>query len=253
MKPKLRKGPDKVITLYAYLVSCQPILSFSILIMNKPSSPREFLTISTSSNTNKIIPVCFEEDWNVGIGGGLWSTGLALAYYFIDHRLDFARQLSNIVRRRKASSMKMIELGSGNGFLSIVLSACLLACRYECLIDFHTDLVATDLEDHLNMIRRTMQSNDHIVELDTEKEAEKYDQQTYSEKIKISVKEHAWGVFSNCEAMIASDEKFDFIFGRQVCDFFDTLSYILLYLFINNFYSDLAYRDYLHSPLVRVR
>ena len=160
----------------------------------------------------------------MGIGGGLWSTGLALAYYFVDHRVDVIRQLLSITdRRRKSSSsgtnnarngnfMKMIELGSGNGFLSVVLSACLMASQYDCDLDINANasLIVTDLEDHLDMIRQTLIKNNHVVRNSSSEDVKCIDRT----KVDVDVKEHAWGMFSDGDNMIPSDEKFDFIFGR---------------------------------------
>merc|ERR1711933_605494 len=66
------------------------------------------------------VPVYFEEDWDVGIGGGLWSTGLAFARYLTtDHAQRSMEELFLRQRRR----LNALELGSGNGFLSLCLLA----------------------------------------------------------------------------------------------------------------------------------
>ena len=101
--------------------------------------------------------------------------------------------------------LKALELGSGNGFLSICLAA---AMNDYNLME---EIVVTDLSDHLPLMEQTISINDHI-------------QKSCESKFKLIVKEHQWGKFSS-----ESDEgvKYDFIFG-----------------------SDVAYRDYLHEPLI---
>jgi Lysine methyltransferase len=104
--------------------------------------PQVFLTVREH-------PVTFREDWGAGIGGGLWSTGLALARYldtdhayesfselWAEHRLrsmhqprveDTADNAGALLRSESAEAesapLRFVELGSGNG----LLSACWLA------------------------------------------------------------------------------------------------------------------------------
>jgi Lysine methyltransferase len=104
--------------------------------------PQVFLTV-------RGLPVNFREDWGAGIGGGLWSTGLALARYldtdhayesfselWAEHRPrsmhpprveDTADNAGALLRSESAEAesapLRFVELGSGNG----LLSACWLA------------------------------------------------------------------------------------------------------------------------------
>jgi len=141
---------------------------------------------------NDSITVHFDEDWDVGIGGGLWSTGLALAHYFVDHS-----SFITSTKLFKKDRMKIVELGSGNGFLSVVLAAVLLDKR--CCLD--AELYVTDLRDHLELIRRTIRENKHIVSSDEINRAD---------RINVKVAEYSWGM----NAIDAESDKFDFIFGR---------------------------------------
>lgn len=73
------------------------------------------------------------------------------------------------------------------------------------------EIVVTDLADHLPLMEQTINLNDHFLE-------------TCESKVKLTAKEHEWGKFATEND---EHEKFDFIFG-----------------------SDVAYRDYLHEPLI---
>jgi hypothetical protein len=57
------------------------------------------------------------EDWTAGIGGGLWSTGVAMAKYF---------ERPEVVERLRGK--RCLELGSGNGFLGAVLASTVDDC-----------------------------------------------------------------------------------------------------------------------------
>ncbi|KAL3782856.1 hypothetical protein ACHAW5_010622 [Stephanodiscus triporus] len=122
--------------------------------------------------TIKDTPVYFSEDWNAGIGGGLWSTGLALAKYFERHADDVANNLKRLAsvkyssQRRNRSvendngdgrGISALELGSGNGFLSV----CLLAVAAHRVIPLD-ELVVTDMADHLDLMARTLNANAHV-------------------------------------------------------------------------------------------
>ena len=62
------------------------------------------------------IPIYFHDDWNVGIGGGLWSTGRALCEYFgTEHAVRALRRLLS----NGEKGLRIVELGSGNGVLAV--------------------------------------------------------------------------------------------------------------------------------------
>jgi Putative methyltransferase. len=155
------------------------------------------------------VPVYFEENWSTGIGGGLWSTGKAMAMYFVNHRLLLRQNIKNLVPLNSSGEINALELGSGNGLLSVCLCA--------AVGDLIQKVAVTDLEDHLELIHRTLSANSHIVTMEENNRGG-------VKKPFLSVKEHHWGSFDDyCE-----DEKYDFIFG-----------------------SDVAYRDWLHEPLIK--
>lgn len=203
--------------------------------------------------TIKDTPVYFSEDWNAGIGGGLWSTGLALAKYFERHADDVANNLKRLAsikyssQRRNGSTendnedgrgISALELGSGNGFLSV----CLLAVAAQRVIPLD-ELVVTDMADHLDLMARTLKANTHVWDRLTVLRAgndganEEYDgrlsetrpddNQQQPSATRVFVTEHLWGEFERATPFMQSDKKYDFIFG-----------------------SDLAYRNSLHEPLI---
>ena len=171
--------------------------------------------------------VFFSEDWATGIGGGLWSTGDALAKYFGRHSALIRRDLTSCMDKGKSmegcsKKISAIELGSGNGYLSVCLAA--------IAGDLISILVCTDLSDHLPLMEKTLALNGHLIDLvdiDTcsDKVNDEGDNNTYvAERTKAAVTEHKWGVPEGEDSI---NNKFDLIFG-----------------------SDLAYRDELHSPLI---
>eukprot|EP00985_Skeletonema_marinoi_P014395 scaffold7294_cov109-Skeletonema_marinoi.AAC.3 len=106
-------------------------------------------------------PIYFREDWNTGIGGGLWSTGLAIAKYFEHHYSDVSDNLNRLAemkrKRGENDGISAIELGSGNGFLS----ACLLALAQTTSLSLK-NVVVTDMEDHLILMEKTIRTNPHV-------------------------------------------------------------------------------------------
>lgn len=151
-------------------------------------------------------PIYFAEDWDTGIGGGLWSTGLAMAKYFELQK----KQCDDNIQQSLGSDvlLDVLELGSGNGFLSV----CLLALLKGKI----RHLVVTDLSDHLPLMTRTLNANRHLA-ID-----------------KVTVMEHQWGQFlesAESDDSIASRvncgaQKFDLLVGSDVAyhpDLYDIL------------------------------
>jgi predicted nicotinamide N-methyase len=158
-----------------------------------------FLTINRK-------PIYFSEDWDTGIGGGLWSTGLAMAKYIELQQKEIETNIDQSFGAVK--KLDILELGSGNGFLSV----CLLALLQERILN----LVTTDLSDHLSLIMQTLDANKHLPQTN------------------LTVVEHRWGEFSpsaandqSMEARIKSgNQKFDLIVGSDVAyrpDLYDIL------------------------------
>jgi hypothetical protein len=198
------------------------------------------------------VPIHFAEDWNTGIGGGLWSTGLAFAQYLKHRSEDVIVNLHRLASMKKCYSsddsaklngISALELGSGNGFLS----ACLLA-----LVASHgnniplTELVITDMRDHLPLIFKTLNTNSHVWDTITFEEGEnvildgRLSSTTVDKEIQhqrqtqqsphVILAEHVWGKFESPNSNRNNhiyNKKYDFIFG-----------------------TDLAYRNSLHDPLI---
>jgi predicted nicotinamide N-methyase len=160
------------------------------------------------------VPIHFREDWRTGIGGGLWSTGLALGRYFgTDAALSNVRNLSQ--REEGADSLSILELGSGNGFLAVCIAAAISSMGSFRVRDF----VVTDELDHLDMIRKIIEANPSAMKCVDN----------------LSIIEHRWGTFPTSSTIETGDavvldgtRKFDLIVG-----------------------SDVAYREYLYDPLIR--
>lgn len=178
------------------------------------SSEKAFATIGGKE-------VFFSEDWDAGIGGGLWSTGAAQAKYFENHTTTVRKNLKGLVGTKKdgnQSSIRAIELGSGNGYLSV----CLVAMAGDLI----SELVVTDLADHLPLINKTFEQNTHLVDISSAECKATLNSDTHNEssQTKAFITEHKWGVVEGDDSVVGT---FDFIFG-----------------------SDLAYRDSLHAPLI---
>eukprot|EP00548_Thalassiothrix_antarctica_P013641 CAMPEP_0194171750 /NCGR_PEP_ID=MMETSP0154-20130528/6300_1 /TAXON_ID=1049557 /ORGANISM="Thalassiothrix antarctica, Strain L6-D1" /LENGTH=251 /DNA_ID=CAMNT_0038884169 /DNA_START=18 /DNA_END=773 /DNA_ORIENTATION=+ len=158
-------------------------------------------------------PIYFEQSWDTGIGGGLWSTGLAMGKYLESQHLETNLQRTFYTRKEK---LNVLELGSGNGFLAV----CLLAY----LKDRIENLVVTDLDDdHLALMKQTMNSNHHLPNHD-----------------RVTLMEHKWGHFvptattesnNNDSSIIKAQVQsgtvcFDLIIGSDVAyhpDLYDVL------------------------------
>lgn len=125
-------------------------------------------------------PIYLNEDWEHGIGGGLWTTGLAIAKYLATkHGQD------QLCRRRR-----VLELGSGNGFLGV----CLLAANP----DLQT-VVITDTKEHLPLIEKTLALNG-VENISTN----------------VKVEEYLWGPNTPETPTIIKDTDFDLIIGSDL-------------------------------------
>jgi len=198
------------------------------------------------STTNITTPIYFQEDWDTGIGGGLWSTGLAFCQYLTtDHALGQLRSVASAAAKRdqqKEAGISVLELGSGNGLLSVCLLA--LAHHEQQLQQLDNknnsnntqptpliqELVITDLLDHIPLIQKTLDANPHFVRpLDKPQPTQP----------RVHVTEHCWGKFRPPQIALPDDQKwtlsdrvnhgtakFDLIIGSDVAyheDLYDIL------------------------------
>jgi hypothetical protein len=184
-------------------------------------------------------PIYLAEDWNSGIGGGLWSTGLAMAHYFCT--LHFQTQLQRIRHHLTVGGgdtpIRVVELGSGNGFLSVCLVVAAMM-RRDCIcgsgieeassflegvkdpIPVH--VTSTDTADHLSLMKTTIESNLKRIAIQSTLQ--------HGDALNllrcVTVQEYLWGE-AKTENNFTPPKEFDLIIG-----------------------SDLAYRDELHDPLI---
>jgi predicted nicotinamide N-methyase len=138
-------------------------------------------------------PIYLEEDWDSGIGGGLWSTGLALAKYL---GTDVAQgQLEHLASSSTSTApLRVLELGSGNGFLGV----CLLAACPKALLG---RVVITDTQEHLPLIERTLEANNATTG-------------GVVDRSKVAVEEYLWGTeVTTTNALVGP---FDLIIGSDL-------------------------------------
>ena len=165
--------------------------------------------------------IFFQDDWQVGIGGGLWSTGRALAQYFqTNHAQQWVLETLTQKQHNRKQRLRVLELGSGNG----LLSACWLALASRQTLE----LVVTDTNDHLPLIRQTLAANHHLLH-DDDDDHHHPGSKDWSGCTVVRVLEHRWGEFDASDDgwMTCDDPTFDVILG-----------------------SDLAYRSDLYEPLI---
>lgn len=176
------------------------------------------------------IPIYFQEDWQTGIGGGLWSTGLAMGQYFSTE--SAITSLCSLSQR--CGTLNVLELGSGNGFLAVCLAAAMTSIssspNNENKLRIR-NLVITDEVNHLNMIQTTVQSNPKALECVDN----------------VAIQEHQWGVFvdnqnSTTESIVSMNKGSCNASHRIVLD--GTTKFDLI------IGSDVAYHESLYRPLL---
>jgi len=189
----------------------------SLQQQQQPSPKQHVLTIRGQ-------PIVLEEHWDSGIGGGLWSTGLALAKYLdTNHAQD---QLKSLQIRTA------LELGSGNGFLSMCLWAACCSDGGEISSSSSSwlkGIVVTDTKEHLPLIQSTVDANLPTM----------ISSGPSIPRTTVHVMEYLWGTGPlRLRDEIRSNEDED----PSRCTKGNTFDLILG--------SDLAYRDCLHDPLI---
>jgi Lysine methyltransferase len=258
------------------------------------SKPKNaFLTIGGT-------PVYFEEDWDSGIGGGLWSTGLAMATYLAQHSNHASQNLEVRLQQKRqqqqrqqqqikaqvspeilysrtnkkddsttttttTTGLSLLELGSGNGFLSV----CFLALGHADSL-FET-VVLTDTKEHLALMERTLDANQHIVDQrtgtvrgtgdgqvddDTRPSTTPPSSSPRLHPVQVKILEHQWGVFGDSTNTLdrLEEEKVPHTFSSSSppCTTTDdtTTATTATTTFDYIIGSDVAYRDELHDPLI---
>lgn len=210
---------------------------------NKTKNMIPFITVNN-------IPIYYFEQWNTGlIGSGLWSTGLAMAQYFSslstskeNHAISSIRSISNNNKK-----LNVLELGSGNGLLSVCFAA--MASSYI------NRLVVTDTYDHLFMMEQTLHNNSHMIQLmnqhdldnnitdDNDKKEKNHHayHMKNNNKVPTYIMEHMWGQFDNNNNQTSlNEQQQQLLLNLSDCCPFDII-----------IGSDLAYREDLYDPLIR--
>jgi Lysine methyltransferase len=170
-------------------------------------------------------PVYLAEDWNSGIGGGLWSTGLAMANYFCSPH--FQTQLRRIRQQKRRfattdGAIRVLELGSGNGFLSVCLVvAAMMQQDNTSESDIKESSSSMTIDKDSIPLYATESNLKRISSEATLQHGASLDLSKY-----ITVEEYLWGEATTA-SNLAPFTGFDLIIG-----------------------SDLAYRDELHDPLI---
>lgn len=212
-------------------------------------------------NNDDGYPVYLTEDWDSGIGGGLWTTGLALGRYFStsQHFLEEFRSLKARKRQKThqkfdsrtpkkvettPSPVRVLELGSGNGFLGVCLVTAVAVAEANDKQNNRTEsentehwpgieVVVTDTAEHLSLMRTTIESNLKRI-LPQIRSRQKANKNNDHEKLPSDIdvarvaraEEYLWGEDYDF-GEDSEKEPFELIIG-----------------------SDVAYRDYLHDPLI---
>ncbi|CAM9945424.1 unnamed protein product [Ectocarpus sp. 13 AM-2016] len=108
-------------------------------------------TVKTTTSTSEVKEVeldgrgklKLEVNWGVGIGGGLWSTGILLTEHLAKHAA-----LYDLVFKGK----RVLELGSGTGLVGLA------AARFGPPLE----VVITDLESHVDICKRNVAAQDDM-------------------------------------------------------------------------------------------
>ena len=227
---------------------------------NTPATRNPFMMV------NDDIPIYFDEDWDTGIGGGLWSTGLAIGKYISQHSHHVRNNLLDMLHRKNNSSpattttideeeqpppnqrkrLSLLELGSGNGFLSV----CFLAVAKDLL----EHVAITDTMEHLPLIETTIQANRHILCDDVDNGV--FVENDHGKKV-VEISEHLWGEFSDDVVQQQQPKEQRQEAQKDVGDkggdngnirTYPTLDHNIKFDIIVG--SDVAYRDELHDPLI---
>mmetsp|Transcript_15988 Transcript_15988/g.44008 ORF Transcript_15988/g.44008 Transcript_15988/m.44008 type:complete len:358 (-) Transcript_15988:45-1118(-) len=216
-------------------------------------------------------PIYFREDWAAGVGGGLWSTGLAMAYYLQSTHAQ--RQLHRLYDKKKKNhpnnnpqnriirnngnhrtetarrKLNVLELGSGNG----LLATCWLALAKQQQqpgrpeTENHDDetspssssswswienLVVTDTHEHLPLIRQTLEANPHL-----------WNNNQDGNSPNVHILPHYWGEFHSDDAKTSSTDAQPATTTTTTMVVED-LDYDLI------IGSDVAYHERLYNPLI---
>ncbi|CAM9168985.1 unnamed protein product [Choristocarpus tenellus] len=117
-------------------------------------------------------------DWGVGIGGGLWSTGLLMT----KHLCAYPSFYDNLLAGRR-----VLELGSGTGLVGLTAA----------MFGPPSEVVITDLASHIDICSHNLTANVDLI----------------PDQCKVRVEEYDWG--SDCSSSL-SRFPFDVVIGTDV-------------------------------------
>ena len=105
--------------------------------LNSSSSPT-----SADNNEYNTIKIDLFVDMGVGIGGDTWPAAELFCDYISSHK--FYAHFSSMFHNKS-----ILELGSGNGLVSIMIEKCFVA----------KEIIVTDMESHVGLIDHNLKTN----------------------------------------------------------------------------------------------
>ncbi|CAM9107865.1 unnamed protein product [Discosporangium mesarthrocarpum] len=120
-------------------------------------------------------------NWDVGIGGGLWSTGLLLTEHLCTHSSFYDKLLRG---------KRVLELGSGTGLVGLA----------SAMFGPPLEVVITDLASHVEICRQNVAENTRL----------------FLDKNRVRVEEYDWG---NSVPVSLGRVPFDVIIGTDLAYF----------------------------------
>jgi predicted nicotinamide N-methyase len=131
----------------------------------------------------------FACDWDVGIGGSVWTSGEILTNYLQDHQDEYASIFKN---------QRVIELGSGTGYVGLMTALC-----FE-----PKEVILSDLGTHVDCMQKNVDLNHSALQ-----------------GCNVKVAEYAWGNESHA-SKLSDDGPFGIVLGTDVaylCELYEPL------------------------------
>ncbi|KAJ0405138.1 hypothetical protein ATCC90586_009709 [Pythium insidiosum] len=143
----------------------------------------------------------FRCDWDVGIGGSVWTSGEILTAHLEMHQEDY---------REIFEGKNVVELGSGTGYVGLMAAATFQPAK----------VVLTDLASHLNCIQRNIDGNTAAIQPGVE----------------VRAAELCWGCKDHEDALLASlgaTHGVDIILGTDIAyltEFYEPILHTLRHI-----------------------
>lgn len=123
----------------------------------------------------------FACDWDVGIGGSIWTSGEILATHLQTHQSKY---------RPLFDGKCVLELGSGTGYVGLLTAACFAPSH----------VVLSDLGTHVACMQQNVARNASVLR----------------PSVQVHVTELSWGCAAHEAALLASHPQVDVILGTDV-------------------------------------